>query len=360
MTRLLSDDATGTATAVRILREGGVVAFPTETVYGLGADATNPRGVATIFAAKARPRFNPLILHVSDRAMAERFALFPDRARPLAETFWPGPLTLVLPLAKGAGAEALSELATAGLPTVAVRIPETPVARRLIDLLGGPIVAPSANLSGRVSPTTSAHVLDELSGRIDAVIEGGPCRVGLESTILAVDPDGAMRCLRPGGLAVEEIERAMGSEVGAGGTGGPGPGARPVSAPGQLASHYAPGVRLRLDATAPAEGEGWIGFGPEPEGRGAATGAPRLTLSETGDLVEAAATLFASLREIDRLMEGSGTVAVAAVPETGIGRAINDRLRRAAAPRPAAGGGSGGIGAGSGWAPRAASGTAVV
>ena len=299
------------ARAVALLRAGQLVAFPTETVYGLGGDATSDLAVARIFEAKGRPRFNPLIAHVSDMAMARRLAVLDERAEALAAHFWPGPLTLVLPLREGSG---LSPLVTAELPTVAIRLPAHPVARALIAAFGGPLAAPSANPSGRVSPTRAAHVMAGLSGRIAAVIDGGPCAVGLESTILGVFD--AVELLRPGGVAVEEIEALTGPLA----IGNHGP--RP-NAPGQLASHYAPDAPVRLNASDLRQREVRLGFGAGP---------CDLNLSPHGDLLEAAANLFHLLREADRLAEGR-PIAVAPIPETGLGRAINDRLRRAAAPR---------------------------
>lgn len=309
-TEVLPADADGIARAVAILREGRLVAFPTETVYGLGGDAKSDLAVARIFAAKGRPRFNPLIAHVSDPDMARSLAVFDDRAEALAARFWPGPLTMVLPM-REAG---LSPLVTAELPTVALRLPAHPLARALISAFGGPLAAPSANPSGRVSPTRAAHVVDGLSGRIAAVIDGGPCAVGVESTILGLFD--RVEMLRPGGVAAEEIEALIGPLA----TGGHGP--KP-NAPGQLASHYAPNAPVRLNAADPRPGEVRLGFGP---------GACDLNLSASGDLVEAAANLFHLLREADRIAHGR-PIAVAPIPETGLGRAINDRLRRAAAPR---------------------------
>ena len=309
-TEVLPADADGIARAVAILREGRLVAFPTETVYGLGGDAKSDLAVARIFAAKGRPRFNPLIAHVSDLDMARSLAVFDDRAEALAARFWPGPLTMVLPM-REAG---LSPLVTAELPTVALRLPAHPLARALISAFGGPLAAPSANPSGRVSPTRAAHVVDGLSGRIAAVIDGGPCAVGVESTILGLFD--RVEMLRPGGVAAEEIEALIGPLA----TGGHGP--KP-NAPGQLASHYAPNAPVRLNAADTRPGEVRLGFGP---------GACDLNLSASGDLVEAAANLFHLLREADRIAHGR-PIAVAPIPETGLGRAINDRLRRAAAPR---------------------------
>lgn len=314
-TLLLSASDDGIAKAVALLRAGGLVAMPTETVYGLAADARDSHAVARIFDAKGRPRFNPLIVHVADMDMARRFAHFDARAEQVARTFWPGPLTLVLPLREDAG---LSPLVTAGLPTVAIRMPAHPLARALLTTFSGPLAAPSANPSGKVSPTTAAHVLQGLSGRVEAVLDGGPCPVGVESTILGLDGPPAL--LRPGGIAVEALEALLGPLPTGGSKTKP-------NAPGQLASHYAPDAPVRLGVTTPAPGEVWVGFGP------ACAGAA-LTLSPTGDLVEAAARLFQTLRDADTLAGPTGRIAFAPVPETGLGRAINDRLRRAAAPRP--------------------------
>lgn len=313
MTEVLPPDQTGLARAAQMLRDGGLVAFPTETVYGLGGDARQDRAVAGIFAAKGRPRFNPLIVHVPDLDMAETFARFPPQARDLAQAFWPGPLTLVLPLRAGAG---LSDLVTADLATVAIRIPAHPVAQALLCAFGGPLAAPSANPSGRVSPTRASHVLDGLDGRIAAVLDGGACAVGVESTILGFE--GGPTLLRPGGLPVEALEAALGARLLA-------HDAKAINAPGQLASHYAPAAPVRLGVTTAAPGEVLVGFG-------AVTGP--LTLSASGDLIEAAANLFETLRRADTLAGPGGRIAFAPVPETGLGRAINDRLRRAAAPRP--------------------------
>ncbi len=308
-TETLGPDAAGLARAVDLLRQGRLVAFPTETVYGLGGDARSDLAVARIYEAKGRPRFNPLIAHVADLEMARSLAVFDDRAEALAARFWPGPLTLVLPL-RDAG---LSPFVTAELPTVAIRLPGHPVARALIAAFGGPLAAPSANPSGRVSPTRAAHVLEGLSGRIAAVIDGGPCDVGVESTILGVF--GRVELLRAGGIASEEIEALIGPLSA--------PTSAKLNAPGQLASHYAPDAPVRLEATDPRPGEVRLGFGP---------GAADLNLSPSADLVEAAANLFHLLREADRIAQGR-PIAVAPIPETGLGRAINDRLRRAAAPR---------------------------
>jgi L-threonylcarbamoyladenylate synthase len=314
MTATLAPDTDGIAEAARLLAAGELVAFPTETVYGLGGDARSDRAVARIYEAKGRPSFNPLIVHLPDLAAVEAIAEVGPKARLLAQAFWPGPLTLVLPLRPGAG---ISPLVTAGLSTVAVRVPAHPLAQLLLRAFGGPLAAPSANPSGRVSPTQAGHVLEGLAGRIAAVLDGGACAVGLESTILLADP--ALVLLRPGGVPVEAVEALLGEAVGSGGDAG-----KPIS-PGQLASHYAPEAAVRLEAVEALAGELLVGFG-EVKGR--------LTLSETGDLVEAAARLFDALREADRLAGPAGRIAFAPVPETGLGRAINDRLRRAAAPRP--------------------------
>ena len=313
MTVTLPPDAEGIAEAARLLATGELVAFPTETVYGLGGDARDDRAVARIYEAKGRPSFNPLIVHLPDLVAVERIAHVGPKARMLAQAFWPGPLTLVLPLRDGAG---ISPLVTAGLETVAVRVPEHPLAQRLLRAFGGPLAAPSANPSGRVSPTQARHVLEGLAGRIAAVLDGGPCAVGLESTILLADPEPVL--LRPGGLPVEAVEAALGVTVATGGDAG-----KPTS-PGQLASHYAPEALVRLGASEARDGELLVGFG---------TVKGTLTLSDSGDLVEAASRLFQTLREADRLAGPGGRIAFAPMPETGLGRAINDRLRRAAAPR---------------------------
>lgn len=316
----LSATDRGIRAAAGLLRAGELVAFPTETVYGLGADAANPQAVAGIYAAKGRPSFNPLIVHLTGLAAAEALADFTPAARALATTFWPGPLTLVLPLRPGSG---LAAAVTAGLATVALRVPAHPLAADLLAAFGGPLAAPSANRSGRVSATTRAHVLDGLGGRIAAVLDGGACPLGLESTILGFEA-GRPRLLRPGGLPVEAIEAALGQSV----AGAPAAEAG-ITAPGQLASHYAPRAALRLDAAAPEPGEIYLGFGPMP------AGAPGLTLSPQGDLAEAAANLFAHLRAADALATrtGAAAIAVAPIPREGLGHALNDRLARAAAPR---------------------------
>lgn len=321
-TRRLSGDAAGIAEAARLIAEGQLVAFPTETVYGLGGDAGNPRAVAAIYAAKGRPEFNPLIAHVASRDAAFALGLFSPAAIELAEAFWPGPMTLVVP----ARAEApVSDLARAGLASIALRVPEHPVARDLLIAARRPIVAPSANRSGHVSPTTADHVMADLDGMIAAVIDGGAVEIGLESTILACLDD-EVTMLRPGGLAREAIEAVTGKPLTHAASEA---GNKPI-APGRLASHYAPRAEMRLDATMNAPGEAVLGFGPEPAG--AAGAAAFLNLSERGDLAEAAANLYAHLRALDAT--GVRMIAVRPIPANGLGEAIRDRLTRAAAPRP--------------------------
>ncbi len=315
-TETLAATDRGIARAADLLRDGALVAFPSETVYGLGGDARRDETVAQIFAAKGRPGFNPLIAHLPDLEAVTRYVEMPDAARQLAMRFWPGPLTLVLPLRPDAG---ISPLATAGLETLAVRVPAHPVARALLSAFGGPLAGPSANPSGRISPTRAEHVLAGLSGRIAAVLDGGPCEVGVESTILGFD--GPPRLLRAGGVPLEALEAALGHPIAAQSAGDP---QRP-NAPGQLGSHYAPAALVRLNAHAAGSGEILVGFG-------AVKG--DLTLSAKGDLIEAAARLFHIMREADDLAGPGGHIAFAPVPEHGLGRAINDRLRRAAAPRP--------------------------
>lgn len=311
-TSLLAPDRAGLTRAAALLKAGGLVAFPTETVYGLGADARDDRAVAGIYAAKGRPSFNPLIVHLPDLAAAESLCHVSDQARRLAETFWPGAMTLVLPLRAQAG---ISRLVTAGLDSLAIRIPDHPVAAALLAAFGGPVAAPSANPSGRISPTIAAHVMAGLGGRIDAIVDGGACPVGVESTIIACL--GAPVLLRAGGLPAEAIAACLGEPLAQGAASA----AAPV-APGQLVSHYAPRGQMRLEALQARPGEVMLGFGPMPAD---------LNLSPSGDLTEAAARLFACLHQLDAM--GALQIAVAPVPETGLGRAINDRLRRAAAPR---------------------------
>jgi len=307
MTELLQAD--DIPRAVELLRAGELVAFPTETVYGLGGDATNDRAVAAIFAAKDRPNFNPLIVHLPDTSAARRIVSFDARAEQLAATFWPGPLTLVLPRRADCG---VSLLAGAGLDSLAVRVPAHPAARDLLRAVDRPIAAPSANRSGRLSPTTAAHVMSELDGRIAAVLDAGPCAVGLESTVL--DLTGAAALLRPGAITAEQLAEVVGPLAAPGGS---------IRSPGMLAQHYAPALPLRLNATGARPGEALLGFGPANDAT--------LNLSPGGDLVEAASHLFAYLRALD-LPQYSG-IAVMPIPDTGIGAAINDRLRRGAAKR---------------------------
>jgi len=296
------------AKAAAALRAGELVILPTETVYGLAADAGDARAVAKVYAAKGRPAFNPLIAHVADIATARRIASFDARAETLAARVWPGPLTLVLPIADEA---AVCDLARAGLDTVAVRAPAHPVARALLEAFGGPLVAPSANRSGRPSPTTLAAALEETGAAAAAALDGGPCAIGLESTVIALLDE--PRLLRPGAVTRAEVEALIGplSEAEAD--------AR--RSPGRLARHYAPDLPLRLNAEAPRAGEVWLGFGP--------LGGTGFNLSPDGDLAEAAANLFAYLRAADR-SQGAAGIAVAPIPHEGLGEAINDRLRRAA------------------------------
>jgi len=307
---VLSPSAAGLDRAAELLGRGELVAFPTETVYGLGADARNAQAVAGIFEAKNRPSFNPLIVHVPDVETAKRYVEWTPRANLLANAFWPGPLTLVLPLRPGSG---IADLVTAGLDTLAIRVPAHLTARALLRRFGGPVAAPSANPSGRISATTAAHVVAGLGPRIAAVLDDGPCTVGLESTILGFD--NGPELLRPGGLSGEEIEAVLGQTLMHRAAGAA------LNAPGQMQSHYAPGAPVRLNATHAEPGEVLLGFGPMD---------CDLNLSETADLREAAANLFGHLHRLDAT---SRPIAVAPIPQTGLGRAINDRLARAAAPR---------------------------
>lgn len=310
-TELLPTSEQGIARAAEILRDGGLVSFPTETVYGLGADATNDKAVAAIYQAKGRPSFNPLIVHVPSIEAAKELVVWSPAAEDVAQAFWPGPLTLVLPLRTGAP---VSKLVTAGLETLAVRVPAHPLAQNLLQTVDRPIAAPSANLSGQISPTQAAHVLDGLQGRIAAILNGGPCAVGLESTILGLA--GRPTLLRPGGITLDALSAVL---------------KRPlmerhdasaISAPGQLASHYAPEAGVRLNVTDWRGDEARLGFGPVD---------CDLNLSPDEDLLEAAANLFAYLHKLDAT--GAKVIAVSPIPHVDLGVAINDRLSRAAAPR---------------------------
>jgi len=307
---LSGNDPDAVARAVRALRDGALVILPTETVYGLAADAANPDAIARLYEAKGRPRFNPLIAHVADRAMAERVAALPPLAARLADAFWPGPLTLVVPNGDG---EAVCDLARAGLDTVALRAPAHPLAQAVIAGFGRPVCAPSANRSGRPSPTTYADAMEETGPSAAAALDGGPCAVGVESTVVAIIGDEA-RLLRPGGLERSVIEAVTGQLA-----------AGPEDAhrsPGRLASHYAPNAPVRLDVETPREGEAWLTFGIRADGPLA------FNLSPAGDLREAATNLFALLRAADRL--NPSAIAVSPIPDHDLGEAINDRLKRAA------------------------------
>lgn len=322
-TRLETANTASIIEAATILRAGGLVAFPTETVYGLGADATSGTAVAGLYAAKERPSFNPLIAHVSSLAAALQQGVFNRDAVALAEAFWPGPLTLVVP---AAAICTVSDLARAGLPSLSLRVPAHPVALALLEAVGLPIAAPSANRSGRVSPTDAAHVLDDLKGRIDLVLDGGPAHVGVESTIVACLNDGPA-LLRPGGVTREALERVLGRPLLR--ARAHGETTQAVLAPGMLASHYAPRALVRLDALALFNGEAGLDFGGQ---FGPLDAARCLDLSPTRDLAEAAANLFGYLRKLDE--GGAASIAVAPIPHGGLGEAIMDRLQRAAAPRP--------------------------
>lgn len=310
-TEILAPNLVGFDRAAEIWRDGGLVALPTETVYGLGADARNDLAVARIFEAKGRPRFNPLIVHVASVEKAQELVEWNDLADRLAAAFWPGPLTLVLPIKPGSG---LSPLVTADLPTLAVRMPANPVAQGILRAYGGPIAAPSANLSGKISPTRAEHVLAGLSGRIEAVLDGGTCDVGLESTIIGLVDQPTL--LRPGGLPHEALVAALGIPLATHSA------SDPLIAPGQMTSHYAPGAAVRLNAKTKETDEVLLGFGSID---------CDLNLSEAGDLCEAAANLFHHLHALDAL--NAKGIAVAPIPNHGLGAAINDRLKRAAAPR---------------------------
>jgi len=310
--------------AARCLTDGGLVAFPTETVYGLGADATNADAIARLYQAKGRPSFNPLIAHVRDIEAAMRIARFDDIAIALAKAFWPGPLTLVLPKTKDC---TVADLATAGLDTIAIRVPAHPLARDILRAFGGPVVAPSANLSGHVSPTIAAHVQSDLEGRIDLIVDGGAVPVGVESTIVGCFEEPML--LRPGGVAREAIERVLGRAL----VQPPNDADRDTSqplAPGMLASHYAPRTKVRLNATHVEAGEALLAFGPQRV-HGMDEASAVMNLSSRGDLNEAAANLFGYLRALDA--KAARTIAVMPIPHHELGEAINDRLRRAAVGR---------------------------
>jgi L-threonylcarbamoyladenylate synthase len=314
-TRIVAADKDSIAQGGKLLREGRLVAFPTETVYGLGANALDEDAVAAIFAAKERPRFNPLIVHVRDSVEAGDLVHFNAAASALAEAFWPGGLTLVLPRRERCP---LALLVSGGLPTAAIRVPAHPIARSLVEAAGIPIAAPSANRAGRISPTNAADAADELRGRVDLILDGGPCPLGIESTVIGFDGKNPI-LLRPGAVPREEIENLVGPLR------DPDNGA--IQAPGMMASHYAPRARLRLNAKTVEPGEALLAFGPDP-----LKGARAIcNLSASGDLREAAANLFSMLRQLDR--SGAKTIAVMPIPERGLGEAINDRLARAAAPR---------------------------
>lgn len=310
-TEMLAANAAGVTRAATILTDGGLIAMPTETVYGLAADARNDHAVARIFEAKGRPRFNPLIVHVAGAATAQRYVAWSDLADRLAQAFWPGALTLVLPLRPDSG---LSPLVTADLPTLAVRVPAHPLAHELLTQFDGPLAAPSANLSGKISPTTAAHVAAGLNGRIEGILDGGACPVGVESTIVGLFEEPVL--LRPGGLPQEALEHCLGAPLKVHQSGDP------LIAPGQMMSHYAPGATVRLNASDVGPEELLLGFGNVD---------CALNLSAAGDLTEAAANLFHHLHALDA--KAPKGIAVSPIPEVGLGRAINDRLRRAAAPR---------------------------
>ncbi|NQV57672.1 MAG: threonylcarbamoyl-AMP synthase [Rhodospirillales bacterium] len=309
-TTILPPDDPGIEIAAARLIAGGLVAFPTETVYGLGADATNDKAIARIFEVKGRPTFNPLIVHVADIAAAKDICRWTDLADKLAGRFWPGALTLVLERKERSG---ISQLVSAGMGSIAIRVPDQPIAQKLLSSAGIPVAAPSANPSGQVSPTTAAHVASAFAGKIDCIIDGGACRIGLESTVIDLS-EGKPVLLRPGGVTVEDIEGVIGPLA------RPDTGGSPKS-PGLLDRHYAPNAQLRLNCETASDGETLLAFGPD-----APAGA--LNLSPTGDLVEAAANLFALIRDLDQ--SGIKSIAVMPIPDSGLGRAINDRLRRGA------------------------------
>lgn len=317
-TEILQPDDAGIASAARRLRKGDLVAFATETVYGLGADARNGTAVANIFQAKDRPTFNPLIVHVANMDAVREIVDLPDILEKAGDAFWPGPLTLLAPIRSGAH---ISDLVTAGMSNLAIRVPAHPSAQALLDAFDGPIAAPSANRSGRISPTIASDVMIELGGRISAIVDGGPCAVGLESTIIGIEDDHPV-LLRPGGIAIEALTDLFGHALMT-------PHNCGIQAPGQLRSHYAPDCAIRLDVNQPRSDELFIRFGSGQMHEYC------IDLSQTGDLVEAAANLFNSLRRADQKAQELGLrgIAVTPIPDKGLGVAINDRLRRAAAPR---------------------------
>ncbi len=316
---ILEPDEDSMAKAVLSLHQGLLVAFPTETVYGLGADACNEKAIASIFAAKGRPSHNPLIIHVKDLATAQLYGRFDPRALKLAAHFWPGPLTLVVPRLDNV---ALSPLVSAGLTTIALRVPANPVARALLEGFNGPVAAPSANRSGLLSPTEAEHVEEMLGDQVSLILDGGPCERGIESTIIGFE-DGLAVILRSGTLPIEQIEAVSSIKMQTANTASS---PDKITAPGQLSSHYAPNAHLRLEATRAGEEELMLAFGPD-----APTERPGVNLSPSGDLVEAAANLYAYLHLLDDT--GVETIAVMPIPDKGLGVAINDRLKRAAAPR---------------------------
>jgi L-threonylcarbamoyladenylate synthase len=323
-TAILPAGEAAVAEVARVLAGGGLVAFPTETVYGLGADATNPAAVTGIYQAKGRPSFNPLISHVTDLDQARRIGVFNAQASALARAFWPGPLTLVVPKTTSC---AVADLATAGLDTIAIRVPVHPVARAILAAFGRPVVAPSANLSGHVSPTTAAHVASDLSGRIDLIVDGGPVDVGVESTVVGCFEEPML--LRPGGVPREDIERVLGRRLLQPPHDAASETAQPL-APGMLTSHYAPRTKVRLNAMRIEPGEALLAFGP-PALPGASDAAAVMNLSARSNLAEAASNLFGYLRALDA--RGARAIAVMEIPNEGLGEAINDRLRRAAIGR---------------------------
>jgi L-threonylcarbamoyladenylate synthase len=310
------NNSTEILAAARALKNGELVAFPTETVYGLGADATDDQAVARLYEAKGRPSFNPLISHVVDAFAAFALGEFPSDAKKLALLFWPGPLTLVVPRARNCP---VSLLASAGLPSIALRVPDHPLALDLLEAVQRPVVAPSANASGRISPTTAAHVRAGLGNKVSMVLDGGACKVGVESTVVSFTGTHP-KLLRPGGLAKSRLEAVLYHELDVETD------ALQPHSPGQMESHYAPRAGLRLEAAEPHEGESYLGFGKYSFGP--------YSLSAHGDVVEAAANLFRMLHELDAA--GASAIAVAPIPMEGLGEAINDRLCRAAAPRPSA------------------------